>query len=296
MTRWIVFAAILLASRSYAQSTAPRPAFEMASVKPSANCESGGRAPDVSPGRFDVPCTTLRIFIRLAYSAFVGANLNSRRIEVVGGPRWMDSDRYDISAKAEGGASAAQMAPMLQALLEDRFQVKVHMGSQDSPVYALTVAKGNPNLRPSKEGSCTPIDLTNLTRLPLKPGEPAPRYCGLAGVKRNGETLMPDWYGVTMAEFAGRWLPLYVMDRPIIDNTGLTGQFDIHLEFVRGSAPQGPMLLNGQPSPDLQAPPADSTGSSIFKALETQLGLKLSPTKAPLDVIIVDQAEKPSEN
>ena len=107
---------------------------------------------------------------------------------------------------------------------------------------------------------------------------------------------MPDWYGVTMAEFAGRWLPLYVMDRPIIDNTGLTGQFDIHLEFVRGSAPQGPMLLNGQPSPDLQAPPADSTGSSIFKALETQLGLKLSPTKAPLDVIIVDQAEKPSEN
>jgi uncharacterized protein (TIGR03435 family) len=201
-------------------------------------------------------------------------------MEVVGGPRWLDSDRYDISAKAEGGASAPQMAPMLQALLEDRFQVRVHVGSQDGSVYTLTVLKDNPKLQRTKEGSCAPMNLANISGPAVKPGESRPRQCG-SGRREPGDgtTFVTDWYGMTMAGFAGRFLsPL--LDRPVIDKTGLTEQYDIHLEFV----------------PDTPQPPPDSTGPSIFTALETQLGLKLSATKAAVDVIVVDRAEKPSEN
>jgi len=102
-----------------------------------------------------------------------------------------------------------------------------------------------------------------------------------------------DWYGVTMAEVAGRMLSGEV-DRPVIDKTELAGRYDIHLEFVPDRSRLGPILLNGQPIPAMPAP--DDAGPSIFTALEAQLGLKLSATKAPLDVIIVDQAEKPFAN
>jgi uncharacterized protein (TIGR03435 family) len=236
-----------------------------------------------------VRCHWLRYVIGLAYGTFAGDNLRSRRLEVVGGPKWLDSDWYDISAKAEGGASAARMAQMLQALLEDRFQLKVHVASEAGPVYALTVIKNNPNLRPTKPGSCIPVDPTNLPPT-IKPG--GPKYCGiLGGGGRDGANTTLDWYGMTMAEFAGRGLTM--VDRPVIDKTGLTGQYDIHLEFalVDPYAAVRPGAAGR-----LEPPPPDDSGTSIFTALESQLGLKLSPTKGPVDVIVVDQAEKPSTN
>jgi uncharacterized protein (TIGR03435 family) len=250
----------------------------------------------VSPGRLDLYCVALRNLVSVAYGTFSGENVNTRRLEVVGGPHWIDTDKFDISAKAEGGATGPQMmGPMLQALLEDRFQVKVHVGSQDGPVYAMTVAKNGPKLQPTKEGSCVPIDLNNTPRTPSKRGE-QPKPCGFGGgLTHDGVNFVADWYGTTMAQLAGRFLQSYV-GRPVIDRTGLAGQFDIHLEYVREDAPRGPTLLDGQPIPDLPAPTADSTGPSIFTALESQLGLKLSPTRGPVDVIIVDQAEKPSAN
>ena len=274
-----------MVSRSYAQSTPPRPAFEVASVKPGVNCDAGGLPISVSPGRVDFRCITLRALIRDAYSGFVGGNLNSRLLEVVGEPHWIDSDHYAISARAERGASGPQMmGPMLQALLEERFQVKVHMGSQEGSVYALTVLRSNPKLRLSKEGSCVAPDFNNTPTPGVKPSEPAAKYCGLGGpTKRDGAIFITDWYGTTMAELAGRLIGSEV-DRPVIDRTGLTGRYDIHLEFVHDMTRFG-----------LPAAPDDS-GPLIYSALESQLGLKLTPTKAPMDVIIVDQAEKPSEN
>jgi uncharacterized protein (TIGR03435 family) len=293
MARWTFCAglAICVVLASHAQTAPPRPAFDVASVKLNTTCNSlGGPGPgSLTPGRFDMHCVTLRSLISMAYGAFSGGNLNSQRMEVVGGPHWLDSDRYDISAKAEGGASAPQMAPMLQSLLEDRFQVKVHVGSQEGAVYALTVLKDNSKLQRTKEGSCVPMDLAHMLSAPaVKPGEPRPMTCGLGRTeKSDGVTSISDWYGITMAEFIGRMLSP-VLGRPVIDKTGLTGQYDIRLEFVL----DGPIPINGQPVP---APQADS-GPSIFTALETQLGLKLSATKAPVEVIFVDQAEKPSAN
>jgi len=107
--------------------------------------------------------------------------------------------------------------------------------------------------------------------------------------------LVQDWYGVTMAEFAGRMISSHV-DRPVIDKTRLTGRYDVHLEFVPDDMPgAGAARLNGVDRPDLPAPSGDATGPSIFTALQ-QLGLKLSPAKGSMEVIVVDHAEKPSAN
>jgi uncharacterized protein (TIGR03435 family) len=268
----------------------------VASIKLNKNCDIGSGLFNLTHGRLNLPCSSLRALIRIAYGdVFVGASINSRRTEALGGPGWLDTDRYSLSAKAEGKASTAEMMGiMLKTLLEDRFKVKVHKESRETPVYILTVAKSNPNLQPSKEGSCTPIDVNNLAAMVPRPGEPRPKYCGTGGSRFGGSGVgMTDWYGVTMAEFAGRMLSSQV-DRPVIDKTGLTGRFDVHVEFVSDYAVSGPITLNGVPLS--QAPSADPTGPTIFTALQEQLGLKLSPAKSPVEVIVVDGAEKPSDN
>jgi uncharacterized protein (TIGR03435 family) len=98
-----------------------------------------------------------------------------------------------------------------------------------------------------------------------------------------------------MAEFAGRMLTPYI-DRPIVDKTGLTGRYDIRLEFSTGNAPAGMAILNGVPVADLPNPPDDSSAPSIFTALQGQLGLKLSPDRGPVEALVIDRAERPSEN
>ena len=299
MTRWTVvffLFALLNAPTSRAQSTSPT--FDVASVKLSANCQTGGGRAGISPRNLALPCVTLRGLIRLAYGdMLVGAGVGSRRMEVVGGPNWLDTDQYDILAKSEGNASDAQSAaPMLQTLLEERFKVRVHKEARDSSVYALTVAQGGPKLQASKEGSCTPLDLNNLRQTRPEPGEQMPRYCGAGGQQtRDGSLLIEDWYGVTMAELAGRMLASSV-DLPVVDKTGLAGRFDVHIEYARDNSRSGPVFLNGVAMSDAPASQADTADPSIFSALEKQLGLKLSPGKAPLSVIVVDHAEKPSAN
>jgi len=298
MSRWILVAVLaVLAARGHAQPLPPRAAFEVASVKLNTACESRGGRGGPSPGRLDLPCVSLRALIRMAYGGFTGETLNSRLLEAVGGPAWVDSDRYSVSAKAAGKAPAAQMAGlMLQTLLEERFGVKVHRESRDSAVYALTAVNNKtPKLRTSEEGSCIAMDLSNPPRPAFRRGEPAPKYCGGGIVRGTGVNLIADWYGITMAEFAGRMLATYA-SLPVIDKTGLTGRFDIHLEFARDNAVSGPMLLDGAVSPGPQASSAESAGPSIFTALREQLGLRLSRTRAPIEVIVIDHADRPSEN
>ena len=117
-----------------------------------------------------------------------------------------------------------------------------------------------------------------------KPGD---RVCGTTGsFKFIGPNVVADWYGFTMYEFAGQSLPSRVGFRPVMDKTGLTGMFDIHLQFSRELGP------NEGSRPDADAP----LGSDIFKALQEQLGLKLTPAKAPVDVIVIDRVNRPTEN
>jgi uncharacterized protein (TIGR03435 family) len=280
-----------------APPTNAAPVFEVASIRLNTGCETGGGRFAQSPVSLTLPCLPLRALIRTAYSPTqAGETYPTRLLEVLGGPGWLDTDRYDISAKASRNASFAEMiGPMFQTLLEERFKLKVHKESRDAPVYELTVLKDRLKLQPSKEGSCVPMDL-NFSPRNLKPGEAMPKFCGFGGGTGKEGRSIADWYSVSMAELADRMIT-HLVDRPVIDRTGLTGRYDVHLEYVPDLAPgRGRVLLNGVERPDLEPSPSDSTGPSIFTALEAQLGLKLSPGKGSVEVIVVDHAEKPSAN
>src|SRR5438067_6869146 len=149
-------------------------------------------------------------------------------MQVVGGPGWIDSDRYDIVAKAEQNPPRTQLyGPMLRALLEDRFKLKVHRETKELPVYLLTIAKGGTKLQLTKEGSCIPADINHPLPQP-SPGQPRPRACGSQTTGPDGTF---DIYGATMASLC---IQLAIrLDRDVIDKTGIAGMFDIHLEVSR---------------------------------------------------------------
>ena len=227
-----VMLSILISTRLVqAQAPAAKPAFEVASIKLNTGCANRRGAQSLpSPGRFSLECQTVKNLIQVAYGALAdGVNFKLVMLDVTGGPGWMTSDYYDIAAKAEGPARVEQMGgPMMQALLEDRFQLKVHRETKQAPVYFLEVAKSS-KLVQTKEGSCTPLDLNHLQR--PAPGEPPPDFCGRTSMNRKGSVMSLDTHGITMADLASMGLPRLV-DRPVIDKTELTGRFDLHIEFT----------------------------------------------------------------
>ncbi len=162
--------------------TAPLPTarqFEVASIKP---CKDDDRnaTPAPSPGRLNTSCMTVRGLIQIAYERYAGGRFHPLDFRdfppIEGGPNWLDSDRFDISAKADGRFSQAMMnGPMLQALLEDRFKLKLHRESRVVSVYALTVAKVGPKLHPLKKVGCASLDPENP---PPAPGAKLPVLCG----------------------------------------------------------------------------------------------------------------------
>jgi uncharacterized protein (TIGR03435 family) len=269
--------ALLLCSfTGRAQTPIARPAFEVASIKPNPNCAGGrgGNAPP-EPGRLRVTCLPASALIEVAYGTFAdGASRNPQQFRILGGPGWMDSDTFDITARALDNAAVAQMyGPMMQMLLEDRFRLRIHKEYKESPVYLLTEGKSGPRLKPTTEGSCAPIDLSR----PQQP-ERGQVVCGAASIHGNDAMMLIDAHGVKLDVFGGRMLA-NSLDRPVIDKTGLTGMFDIHLEFSNDAR-------NSE----------SSSAPSIFTAVQEQLGLKLSPGTAPVEVLIVDHIEKPTEN
>jgi len=164
-----LLASLVAACAIFAQSPATRPVFdtfEVATIKPTGPDARGRFIRMQTANQFVARNHALKTLVAAAY------NLNPRMIS--GGPEWIDSERYDIDAKAERIAKSEMMqGPMLQALLEDRFKLKIHHGTREIPVYNLTVAKDGSKLQPFKEGSCTPNDfLLNPFPPPLVPGRP----------------------------------------------------------------------------------------------------------------------------
>jgi uncharacterized protein (TIGR03435 family) len=203
-------------------------------------------------------------------------------LPISGGPSWINTDRYTINAKAEGAPSRPMiMGPMLRALLEDRFQLKVRREIREVPVYNLTVARNGPKLKMAKEGTC-----------PTPGGPPGVSCPGSVWFERKGLNLIVDQQA-TLDDFV-RML-IQRLDRPVIDKTGIKGIFDFHLEFAPdttlGNPPGG-----GDPTAAPADAPADLRGPSIFTALQEQLGLKLESTKGPGEVLVIDHVERPSEN
>jgi uncharacterized protein (TIGR03435 family) len=200
--------------------------------------------------------------------------------QVTGGPSWIRSDRYDVQAKAEGDATVQQMeGPMLQALLVERFKLAFHRETQQLPVYELSRAGGKTKLQATKEGSCT---IYSLDALPLSAAAArGTTFCGFPHLTQNGISRALDGKGVSMATLAGNIARS--LRRSVIDKTGLTGTYDLHLEWT--DTP-----LNDIPNPETSDRP------SIFTAVTDQLGLKLESAKGPVEVIVIDRLERPSQN
>ncbi len=267
--------------------TAPAPKFEVASIRPSANCDGpgGGRSAGSRPapsGRLNLKCNTLADLIQQAYVLFANGQFNRPvAVPLAAEPAWVNSDRYDINAKAEDGAKPELMSgPMLQELLSSRFRLKLHRETREIPVYALTVAKGGSKLHPFREGSCTPVDYTKFPQPPPGPGQ---RPCS-ANAKRTGGNVIADLQGLGLDDFT-KVLLRGNLDRPVIDKTGINGLFDFHLEF----APD-------QSTPGFKQSDEAAGGPSIFTAVQEQLGLKLEATKGPGEFLVIDSVERPSEN
>jgi uncharacterized protein (TIGR03435 family) len=283
-------AGMLQSSRGQAQSPALPPQFEVASIKASgmldgAHC--GGDGP--SPGRLTMRCATVQSLIQSAYGTFTnGPTFVPKQLQISGGPSWFNSEHYDVEAKTASNAPLDQMAgTMLQALLEDRFKLKLHRESREMPVYALTVAKGGLKVQPLKE-ACTPLNPMAITSPPA-PGQRPPNFCGTPRMQMKGQTFVLDLHATSMTDLASRFSGS--LDRAVLDNTGVAGIFDFHLEFVLDDTTPGLMFLRGR------TPPSDNdpAGPSIFTAIQ-ELGLRLEPTKGPVEFLVIDHIEKPAPN
>jgi bla regulator protein blaR1 len=264
--------------------SAPRPQFEVASIKRCAgNPGPGGRGgpPSFSPGRMTLNCGDMMGIITMAYLVYASGEpsgfLNHRLIPVDGGPSWLSSESYTINAKAADEASVFRMlGPMMQTLLEDRLKLKTHRETREIAIYNLVVAKGGPKLKPFREGSCTALPTPEPGKAPVPPPAlpPGQHYCKISG-GAVGSNFEMNAEGITLDDFASVFLS---GARPVVNTTGITGKFDIHLEF----APDGD--------------PGDPTGPSVFTAIQEQLGLKLESARGKGEFLVIDHVERPDEN
>ena len=296
-----------------AASARPGPSFEVASVRrctedlgPLARGGVGG----FSPGRLTLNCQTVSGLIQMAYLIFQNDTRNQPGVvvntPVEGGPGWINSERYTITATADGAASEGMMrGAMFRALLEDRFKLRIRRESYEVPIYALTIAKGGPKLQPFQPGSC--IELPTPLKLPLEPLAPGQRYCKTPGLP-GGASLSPEaqlkavaanpnrvveWEGITLDVFANRVLNGMStgLGRRVIDKTGLTGKFNIRLEYAPPAV--DPSLTEFAAA---QAAAGEPTAPPIETALQEQLGLKLESARGEGQRFVIESIERPSEN
>ncbi len=234
--------------------------FDAASVRVNKSGERKWALPRPEGGRFVATNVSLGMLVVNAYG--VPAYL------VSGGPGWLNSDRFDVEGRAQGNPIRQQYGLMLQALLEDRFKLAVHRETRQLPVYELVVSKGGTKL---KESKCV--------------GEPSPANpCGGFSVSLHGSIIGRE---VGVSEFAANLGSL--LSREVIDKTGLAGNYNFDLHWTADDT-----TLRGPGDPD--DPPPDPSGPSLFTALQEQLGLELKSSKGPVEMLVIDHAEKPDEN
>ena len=284
-----IVAALLLASSVslLGQQPTPQAGFDVASIKPTPP-DAPERLPRISPGRVEIFNSTLKELIRLAYSRFA---FDTR--EITGGPSWIDSERFDIAATLgkplpqgfDSTGLPAGLGAMLRTLIEDRFAVKTHNERRDGDVYALTFARSD---KTNGAGLRSVPDMCATAMKVLPPASPPPPPTGPPPCSFGGSRGRLIGTGVTIAMFSS--VLSGIVGRPIVVRTDLAGSFDIELTFDPASVAK---TLPGEPP----GPAAiDDTKPSIFTALQEQLGLKLEATRGPIDVLIVDQAERPIPN
>lgn len=276
-----VIAILLLTPNGNAQAqqagTAPRQ-FDVVSIKENVNGGPGRPSPiSVTPGRAALTNVSLRTLIQVAYQV--------QPRQLVGEPDWVNNSRFDLLATTSASASVAEMRMMLRPLLEDRFGLVVHTETREVPVYALTLARRDGKLGPNLKVSTTDCQANGARPLDTAPPRGAtdgPPPCLILPLFGQGRF---QGRGLRMANVASALNN--VVDRTIVDKTGLTEPYEFDLTWTPDALLQPGTTANGQ---------ANITAPSLFTALQEQLGLKLEPEKGPEQVLVVDKVQKASEN
>jgi uncharacterized protein (TIGR03435 family) len=289
--------------RAQTPGAALRQQFDVASVKP---CDKNSPPPpsagrggtggaNAAASRMDLPCSTLAHLIEVAYIEFPDGvrqpRLAFKPLPIEGGPAWLKSDTFLISAETESSVTPTMMrGPMLQLILEDRFKLKIHQEAREVPVYELNIAKGGPKIKHTVPGSCAAETLENLGR----PPEPGEKPLCVIGMRRTDASNVTIWSrGMTLNQIC-HYLDGIGIDRPVIDKTGVadTELFDVQLQFSIDDSTPGlqPRETGGENGVE-----SASAFPSLFTAIQ-QLGLKLVPAKGPGKFVVIDGVERPSGN
>jgi bla regulator protein BlaR1 len=279
--------------------------FDVASVKPClVEPNTGNQRRQeyrASPGSVIIDCIPLDRIIFFAYAGIGNMSnplLNdhpSDTSHVRGGPGWAHTEKFTIDAKAEEAADRqTMMGPMLRALLEERFHLKVHRETEEVPMYSLTVAKGGLKMQPIGDDGCLAPSTSRPSDGPPKPPQPGAKpVCG--SYMSTGDGVNKNWLlgGETLERFANSTLS-NVLDRFVMDQTGISGRFNIALQFALDDSIKPGVFGGGRA---IDPPPAGvEKAPSIFVALQEQLGLKLDKTRGRHEFLLIDHVERPSAN
>jgi uncharacterized protein (TIGR03435 family) len=286
---------IVFLAAGWAQTSDVPIRFEVATVKSAADGSPRGWSIHRPAGRFTATNATLRSLLLNAYGP---------KDYLLQTPGWMENERYDLQAKVPAGATKEQVDVMLQNLLTERFKIQLHREQREFPIYNLVMAKANPNLRESAPMPQTPQSQPqaqlSIQEMMARRGPQAKDKDGFPIVSQSGSwsstssdgSIKITAKGVTMEDWA-KGLSRQV-GHDVYNKTGLTGKYDFRLEYADDG-----ILARGvlPPVPGAAPKESDPSGPTIFKALHDQLGLKLESGKAPMQVVVIDKAEKvPVEN
>ena len=278
------------------------PGFEVASVKlhVQSGPEMGGISEMPPSGRVNIVNTTLRAVLRMSYRL--------QDYQIIGGPDWLKSDGFDIQARpsleyqpetvscTRPDCPPSRVQIMMQGLVADRFQLKTHRETRELPVYELTLARSGFKLK-----EVPPPSARDLNAGPRPVGPPPPPGTAPPTSVSAVPTLPPgvtNVFGTFLAASAVQFSTLTsmlsgILGRPVIDKTGIRGNYDFKLVFSREGLPGGP------PPPAVIGAPTLSASDprpTIFTALQEEFGLKLESSKGPVEVLVIDSVQKPSEN
>lgn len=235
--------------------------FEVASLKPNKGTQQGfGIRPAPGGQRYEATNCPIKLMIQVAYRI--------KAEQIVGGPGWLETDRFDMDAKAEKPSSADELHVMLMNMLADRLQLKFHHEKKDMQMLALTVDKGSPKLTPHEAASGGDPWIDETAE-------------GTLHVKMKATSAPLDYLAFRLSLLT-QW--------PVVNLTNLHGGYDFNLEFTRDLPPGFP------PNGKINGEDPDTSGPTMIAALKQQLGLELKAQKGPVDVIAIDHVEKPSEN
>jgi uncharacterized protein (TIGR03435 family) len=254
------------ASQAQSPSATAQPISYVASVKPNNAAEARGFSEYLPGGRFTATAITVRDLLRIAYRI--------QPYQLVGAPAWFSARRFDIEAKVEDQPAPSQQV-LLRALLKDRFKLAIHNETRELPVFALVLARGDGKLGPQLTSSV--LDCAAYLAGPHGPPEPG----RTPNCATNISVRSLSGRAITMSQLATSLAPL--VSRFTVDKTGLKGGFDVDLTWT----------------PEQVSPNTDATSNSelsIFTALQEQLGLKLVSGRGPVEVLVMDRLEEPSEN